>query len=107
MTVSELQRKCLIDDSVLNEFKECHPKQIIDSEIMIPVWKIKYKYKTNRGNDREAVKYIFRHHADWDITERDFLQYIKDFNEKYPERKISNVKILDMDFLGKAYIKLE
>lgn len=107
MTVIELQRDCLLDDSVMNEFKECHPKQIIDLELTIPVWKIEYRYRTNRGNDKEAVKYLFRHHADWDIAERDFHLYIDRFNEEHPERMLSNVKILDAYYLGKVYLKLE
>lgn len=107
MTVIELQRDCLLDDSVMNEFKECHPKQIIDSDIAIPVWKIEYRYITNRGNEKSAVKYLLRHHADWDITGRDFHLYIDRFNEEHPERMLSNVKILDSYYLGKVYLKLE
>lgn len=107
MTVSKLQNDCTIDDSAMSEFKECHPKQIISSELIIPVWKVIYSYTTARGNNKEAVKYLLRHHVDYDVVEKDFIQYFDEFNEKYPERKISNVKILDMDFLGKAYIKLE
>lgn len=107
MTIKEFQRNCLIDDPMMDEFKECHPKQIIDSELTIPVWKFEYTYTTNRGNEKRAVKYLLRHHADWDIAERDFLKYIEEFNEKHPERKLSNVKILDAFYLGKVYLKLE
>ena len=44
MKVSELQLLCKYDDSVMNEFKTCHPKQIASDMIPIPVSKIKYKY---------------------------------------------------------------
>ena len=53
-----------MDDSVMTEFKEAHPKQIISTEIPIPVWKVTYKYKTNRNNDKTAIKYLILEELD-------------------------------------------
>ena len=107
MRISELQKVIILEDSDMEEFKICNPKQLISQTLIIPVWKVLYSYTTNRGNYKEATKYLLRHHADYDVVDRDFEMYIKKFNEMHPERKLSNVKILDMDFLGKAYIELE
>lgn len=35
------------------------------------------------------------------------MSYITEQNKKYPERKISNVAILDVSFLGEALLELE
>lgn len=55
-----MQSVCKYDDSIMEEFKQCHPKQIISEEVPIPIWKIKYKYDTARGNHKTAKVYIIR-----------------------------------------------
>lgn len=107
MTITELQKVCLVNDSTMDEVKECHPKQIISTEIEVPVWRITYAYKTNRGNDKKANKYILLDESAWDLVDEEFKRYIEDNNEKYPERKVSNVEILDTEFMGKLLIPLE
>lgn len=107
MKISELQIDCSIDCSDLEEFKSCHPKQIISTEIPIPIWRYKYSYKTKRGNSKTAIKYIIRDESDWDVVDIEFNNYIKEFNDKNPERKLSNVEILDVEFMGKVYLELE
>lgn len=107
MKISELQRNCLISDSDINEFKNCHPKQIINKEIPIPIWKINYSYNTIRNNQKIAIKYLILKEDGWDLVENEFNNYIEVQNEKYPERKLSNVEILDTKFLGYIYLPLE
>ena len=41
------------------------------------------------------------------LVDNEFMNHIKFINEKYPERKLSNVEILDAEFMGKVYISLE
>ena len=41
------------------------------------------------------------------MVENEFIDYIESMNEKHPERKLSNVEILDAEFMGKVYISLE
>lgn len=89
------------------EFVKIHPKQLISEEIPIPIWRVHYSYMTARGNPKEADKYIIRDESAWDLIENEFNNYIKEQNEKYPERKLSNVEILDMNFLGYVYLTLE
>lgn len=88
-------------------FKNIHPKQLIGGYIPIPVWKIHYSYTTARGNLKTADKYIIRDEQAWDLVENEFNNHIEEQNEKYPERKISNVEILDISFMGTALIELE
>ena len=107
MTISELQKNCLMNDSVMCEFKEAHPKQIISTEIPIPVWKVTYKYKTNRNNDKTAIKYLILEENDWDLIDSIFKEHIEEENRKHPERKLSNVAILDTEFLGEVFLQLE
>lgn len=91
----------------MEEFKQIHPKQLIGEEIPIPVWKIHYSYYTARGNPKEADKYILDNENAWDRIEDKSMNYIEEQNKKYPERKLSNVKILDSYLMGKVYLKLE
>ena len=102
MKISELQLNCTYNNSDLEEFTNCHPKQIIS-----PIWKDLYRYKTARGNDKTATKYMILEEFSWDMIDNEFKNYITEFNEKHPERKLSNVEILDSTFLGKVYIPLE
>ena len=41
------------------------------------------------------------------MVENEFMNYIESMKEKHPERKLSNVEILDTMFMGKIYIPLE
>ena len=107
LKISELQSVCKYDDSVMEELKQCHPKQIISEDISIPIWKVEYKYNTARGNPKTATKYLFLEESAWDMVDNEFMSHIKSINEKYPERKLSNVEILDAEFMGKVYISLE
>lgn len=84
-----------------------HPKQLISEEIPIPVWKVHYSYDTARGNPKEADKFIIREEGAWDCIDNQFNSYIQSQNEKYPERKLSNVEILDTAFMGNVYLSLE
>ena len=96
-----------MNDSVMCEFKEAHPKQIISTEIPIPVWKVIYRYKTNRDNDKTAIKYVILKEEGWDLIDMEFMKHIEEMNRKHPERKISNVAILDTEFLGEVFLQLE
>ena len=107
LTISALQDCCTLNDSALFEFKEAHPKQIISTEVPIPIWKVIYKYKTSRNNDKTATKYLIINENGGGILTKEFMSYIEDENEKHPERKISNVEILDTEFLGEVFLPLE
>lgn len=105
--ITDLLKNCTIDSSDMEEFKNIHPKQLISEEIPIPVWKIHYSYYTARGNPREADKYIIKDESAWDCIDNEFNLYMQEQNEKYPERKLSNVEILDAFFMGNVYLSLE
>ncbi len=107
MKIINFLNDCYLDNSDMEEFKQIHPKQLISEEIPIPVWKIHYSYYTLRKNLKKADKYILDNENAWDRIEDIFMNYIKEFNEKHPERQLLNVKILDSCFMGNVYLKLE
>ena len=96
-----------MNDSVMCEFKEAHPKQIISTEIPVPIWKVDYTYKTSRNNLKTATKYIILKENGWDLVDSIFKEHIEEINRKHPERKLSNVAILDTEFLGEVFLQLE
>ncbi len=100
-------KECFINNSNMLEIKNIHPKQLISETIPIPIWKIHYSYYTIRGNLKEAYKYIIKDESAWDCIDNEFKQYIENQNEKYPERKLSNVEILDVYFMGNIELQLE
>lgn len=96
-----------MNNSVMAEFKNAHPKQIISTKIPVPAWKVTYKYTTNRNNDKTAIKYVIQNENSWDLIDSEFMKHIEEMNKKHPERKVSNVEILDADFLGEVFLQLE
>lgn len=107
LKITDLLSECKADNSDMYEFLEIHPKQLISTELRVPVWRIHYSYVTARGNLKEADKYIIDYEFSWDRIEIVFGKYIQELNDNYPERKVSNVKILDASFLGEVFLKLE
>lgn len=107
MNISELLTNCKLNSSDMQEFLHIHPKQLISDYIPIPVWKIHYSYVTARGNPKEADKYMIKDESAWDYVENEFQRHIEVQNEKHPERKLSNVEILDVSFMGEAMLELE
>lgn len=72
--------------------------KLIPTIIKNNIWKIDYSYKTQRGNKRENHKYIIA--EDNSNARIDFLEYINKFNEENQHRSLSNVKILDVGYVG-------
>lgn len=107
MKITQILSEAKISDSDMEEVVQCHPRQIASECLDIPVWKIRYSYYTQRKNQKEAIKYFFLDAESWDKIESEFMKHIESLNEKYPERKISNVQILDADFMGKLILELE
>jgi len=95
-------RKCKLQDSVLEDFLNCHPSQIIPDGIELPITEVEYSYQTKRGNYKTTKKYLFLCEQDWDLAEMEFKEYIRRFNERHEDREISNVQILDIKYLGKV-----
>lgn len=108
MKISEFLSTCRIHDTAMNEVSRIHPKQLISDEIPVPIWKVHYAYETARGNKKETDKYCIDYDYSFDrVTQSTFPDYIKEFNENFPERRLSNVEILDAAFLGEVFIELE
>lgn len=107
MDREEFFKQLVVNDSEMKEFLQIHPKQLISSEVKVPVWQIKYSYLTARNNEKTSIKYILAAESDYDIVEVEFWEYIKAINENLPYRAISNVEILDIDYMGECFIELE
>lgn len=107
MNREEFLKQLVVNDSEMREFLQIHPKQLISSEVKVPVWRIKYSYLTARNNEKTSTKYILASEFDYDIIETEFWEYIKVINESMPYRVIFNVEILEIDYMGECFIELE
>ena len=107
MKIKDLLDVCTLNDSSLNNVLSAHPLQFISDKLEIPVWEIKYSYLTQRNNPKEAVKYMFLHETAWDRVDNEFNSYVDRFNETNPDRKLSNVEILETNYLGEFILPIE
>ena len=96
-----------IDTNIKEELQEIHPKQWLYQPLPIPIWKIKYSYTTARGNNREYYKYVMVDETDWNSLEHRFNYWLEEFNNENPKRQLSNVQILDTEFLGEFLLELK
>ena len=90
--------------------KKLHPKQILNSSMVIPLYKVEYGYMTTRSNVRQGEKYFFAlegEHEDIRLQVEIALQdWIDKENKEKPYRAISNVTILDVKRVAYATLAL-
>ena len=72
--------------------------KLIPTVIKHSVWKIRYSYKTKRGNNKDNYKYVIA--PDGVDAKISFLNYMENFNKNNPHRALSNVKILETNYKG-------
>lgn len=75
----------------------------IPSKIEVFTYKIKFTYKTVRGNEKEQERLIKATNSRY--AKQQWQLWIWDFNEKYPYRAMSNAKILDIVLVASEYIE--
>lgn len=85
-----------IDKNFIDKTKQDILLKFIDYEMRFSIYKIRYTYKTVRGNKKENYKYLIA--SDGTDAKFKFLDYIKRFNKEKPYRAISNVRILEVDY---------
>lgn len=90
-----------------------HPKQFLISKVEIPLYEVKYSYRTKRGNEREGTKYFFSSYMPEDAYELEIMaegklqQWVASENIMKPYRAIDNVKILSVTLKAKSVISFE
>lgn len=90
-----------------NLSENIHPKQMIVAcdEVIRSLYKVKIQYVTKRKNTRDRFKYVITDKLNPNYKpEIEIQNWVKDYNESYEHRQISNVKILDSQCLG--YIRI-
>lgn len=88
---------------IQNTINNIHPKQLINKvgDIKISLFEIKYSYKTNRGNEKQGVKYLVNNSINPQINyKKELNEWVIDYNSKNEHRQISNVKFLGGQCLG-------
>ena len=90
--------------------KNLHPKQILNMQISVPLYKVRYSYITKRGNYREGNKYFFANlgeHEEIDIEiQLKLTDWFDEEKRVKPYCAVSNVKILDITCVAYAILKL-
>jgi len=88
------------------KLKQIHPRQRLNETIKIPIWEIKYSYTTVRNNHKTHYKYLIADELEYTTVENEFYTWLYFFNKKHPERELSNVQILETNFLGNFELEL-
>lgn len=90
--------------------KKLHPTQILNGRVVIPFYEVVYSYRTVRGNERTGKKYVLlrQEHEDSDMEIEMLLRsWVESRNMERPYRRISNVKILDIQPMAYATITFD
>lgn len=89
--------------------KKLHPKQILNMQITIPLYRVRYSYMTRRGNIRQSEKFFFAtagEHEELALeVEMKLKDWFEDENRARPYRAVSNVEILDIDRVAYATLQ--
>ena len=72
--------------------------KLIPTVMKYNIYKIRYTYKTKRGNRKENYRYAISKDTDDAIMQ--FIDYINQYNDKKQYRAVSNVKILETYYIG-------
>ncbi len=97
---------------VLQQLRDMHPMQILNSSIAIPLFCITYRYDTIRGNRRTGKKFFFGDVGGSGSYEQEIMadtylsRWVDDFNRVHPYRTISNVEILEVVHFANAHLRL-
>ncbi len=90
--------------------KKLHPKQILNMQITLPLYRVRYQYQTQRRNIRQGEKFFFAtagEHDDLALeVELKLKDWFEDENRERPYRAVSNVEILDVDRVAYATLSL-
>ena len=89
----------LFKDSIKNKevLHEIHLK-LIPTKLTHSIWKVNYSYKTIKANKKEHYKFVIAN--DGTDAKFNFIEYINEFNKNNQYRSLSNVKILDVSYVG-------
>lgn len=90
--------------------KKLHPKQILNMQITIPFYEVRFQYETIRGNVRAGKKYFFANSGEHEEIEMEIAMELEDWveeeNRKKPYRAWSNVTILDIRRVAYAQLRV-
>ena len=90
--------------------KRLHPKQILNMQLTIPLYRVQYSYMTQRGHVRQSEKYFFATAGEHDElymeVEMKLQDWFEDENRRRPYRAVSNVTILDISRVAYATLTL-
>ena len=70
--------------------------KLISKYIKAYIYNVNYKYTTVRGNVKHSNKIVVLNESDIGAAKSEVIDYINNYNNKFPYRMMSNVKILDV-----------
>lgn len=109
----EYHTGAVITHEIIKEMKDVPAAQYLVSSINMELIKLKYSFTTNKHKYREAYKYMFINEGDL-LSDEYRLQielllenWVEDFNKQWPRYSMSEVELLDIEFMGHANLELQ
>lgn len=96
----------IFDDNLKKKLMNVHPKNFIKSKLELPVYKVCVGYETEKGNYKEAEKYMVLNHGgekEYDDMWADM--FARDYESEHKE-SIKNIEVLSADFVGDAVLQI-
>lgn len=96
----------VFDENIRKKLMNIHPKNFIKTRISHPVYRVTVSYETDRGNHKESEKYMILDSPAYEEYE-DFWadMFVRDYEEEH-RRKIKNLEICNIDYIGDAVLTI-
>ena len=102
-----------ITDEIKEELKDCHPSMFIGDKLTMNLFKVSFRYTTQRGNVKESMKYLLMNDTEGlseyeasIMVETSFERWVSSFNMTNPYKALLNVEILNIESFCRAIIAL-
>lgn len=96
----------IFDDCLKKKLMNIHPKNFIKSKLEFPVYKVYVGYETDKGNYKEAEKYMIlnnSHEQEYDDMWADM--FARDYESEH-KTSIKDIRVLDVEYVGDAVLQI-
>lgn len=96
----------IFDNDLKNKLMNIHPRNFIKSKLELPVYRVFVRYETEKGNCKEARKYmILNNSGEQEYDDMWAEMFTRDYESEY-KKTIKNIEVLNVEFVGDAVLQI-
>lgn len=96
----------IFDDNLKKKLMNIHPRNFIKSKLELPVYKVLVGYDAEKGNYKEAEKYmILNNTSEQEYDDMWADMFARDYESEY-KTSIKNIQVLNVEFVGDAVLQI-